>query len=507
MPARASGAPSTTISPSGTCGSDGAEAAQADGEQGAEQHRPERCPEGRRRQRIREGADPGSEEKGPGDRDGRECHRQPGPGEPGRRRGPRVRRNGQPQSVQEMQHEERAARPGQRREQAHDALAEQWLDCQLRHVAARKRKPAEAQRQHRRRQQHRPKAARAARRGHAHREEQGALGEDMVRRIEGHRHGRAAVARGQRHAQHGGDETHLAHARIGEHGLRIGLRDADRDAVEGRDKSRRGQGCAPVWQRGVEGQEAEQPDDARLADRAADDRRSRNRRRRIGERQPDVQRHEPDLEPEAHDQKGEGRVAPGRCRQHRHGIADREAAARGGRRQQRKGHQQGNLGEHREAEVDDAGPERAGRALVDHEAPGGKADHGEGDIEADQVGGDEHAEAAGQRQQPPLREAAGSRPDTDVGPGVDAGDAPEQRRDPEQDRPWRIERERELPPRLVQHQGRAVGRQQRRRQSRQRRQAQERRHGLPDAPRQAGEQHADRHRHRGDEQQTGAAHA
>jgi hypothetical protein len=168
------------------------------------------------------------------------------------------------------------------REQADGAVVEYVLDRQLGERAAGGRQPAEAERHHRRRQQHRPQPARVGRRHDADGEEQGTLGQDVVSRIEGNRHGRAAVARGQRHAQHGGDETHLAHARIGQHRLRIGLRDAHRDAVEGRDKPRRGQGCAPVRQRGVEGEEAEQPDDARLADRAADHGRGRNRRRRIG---------------------------------------------------------------------------------------------------------------------------------------------------------------------------------------------------------------------------------
>ena len=127
-----------------------------------------------------------------------------------------------PQTLQEMQHQQRAAGAGQGREQAHVALAERVLHRELRQKTAGERQAAEAQRQHRRRQQHRPEAAPAGRGDDADGEEQGTLGQDVVRRIEGRRHAGVAAARGQAHAEHGGDEPHLAHAGVGQHGLRVG---------------------------------------------------------------------------------------------------------------------------------------------------------------------------------------------------------------------------------------------------------------------------------------------
>ena len=81
----------TNTSPSGTRGRRSPEAAQADGQRGAEQHRPEPLPEVRGSERLGQGADAHRQKERPGDRDGRERHREPGQRQPGRRRRLRVR--------------------------------------------------------------------------------------------------------------------------------------------------------------------------------------------------------------------------------------------------------------------------------------------------------------------------------------------------------------------------------------------------------------------------------
>ncbi len=70
---------------------------------------------------------------------------------------------------------------------------------------------------------------------------------------------------------------------------------------------------------------------------------------------------------------------------------------------------------------------------------GGDADQRIDEVEGQKVGGDEHPETAGHRQQPRDREAVGVGPARAVGQGEDAANEPNQRRGGEQHAPRQIE--------------------------------------------------------------------
>jgi len=125
----------------------------------------------------------------------------------------------------------------------------------------------------------------------------------VVRRVEaGCRRGTGVACR-QPHAEYSSQESHLIHAGIRQHRLRIPLRHTDHDAIEGGKESDGGESSAQSGLRGVERQEADQSDHASLDGCAAHHGRGREGSRRIRKGHPDMQRHEPDLDPESGDQK------------------------------------------------------------------------------------------------------------------------------------------------------------------------------------------------------------
>ena len=114
----------------------------------------------------------------------------------------------------------------------------------------------------------------------------------------------------------------------------------------------------------LERQKADQSDDAGLDRRAAQHGSGRDWRRRIGERHPAVERHEPDLHPEAEDEQRERRIAPGRDRQRGDDVANVEAAARLPRGEHDEGDQQDRFAKERERQIDAAGAARPGVVVM-----------------------------------------------------------------------------------------------------------------------------------------------
>ena len=483
---------------------------QDEGQCGADQNRPKRVEQCAGTERIGEIA-AGKRIEQPGNGDRRQRHDLPRHGKAGAWcRLFRLRRASR-QALQEMQHEKRRADRREIGEQADEAVAQRRLDRELGQRAAGQRQSAETECDDGRQEQCRPQAPRAGHGDDADGQEQRAFRQDMRRGIEGGVERDAWVAGRQAHAQHGGDHAHLAYAGVGQHRLGIGLRDADRDAVESGEKSQRHQRFARAGHRRVEGQEADQPDDARLDGSAAQHRGGRNGRRRVGERHPAVRRHRPDLEREARDREAKRRVAPRRLRKGRDDVADLHAAVGLAGRERHEAHQQERLAQHGEGHVDTAGTLRCGIVVVMHDQSiGRQADQGEEEIEAQKVGGDEDAETAGQGQQPAHGEARAVRLAAQVGEGIDAGRAPEQRRDAQQDRARPVERQADPELRLIEGEGCPADRQDRRGEAGERRQHQQRRHALAQASRQAGQQQHQRRCQGGDEepgsQRIGAVH-
>ena len=219
-----------------------------------------------------------------------------------------------------------------------------------------------------------------------------------------------------------------------------------------------------------------------------------------------MRRHGPDLEREARDREAKRCIAPRRLRQGCHDVADLQAAVRLACRERHEAHQQERLAQHGEGHVDAAGTLRRGVVVVMHDQPiGGQADQGEDEIEAQKVGDDEDAEAAGQGQQPAHGKARAVRLAAQVGEGIDASRAPEQRRDAQQDRTRHVERQADLELGLIEGQGRPADRQDRRGKTGQRRQHQQRRHAVAQASPQAGQQQHQRRR-QGGNQQPGSQH-
>ena len=214
-----------------------------------------------------------------------------------------------------------------------------------------------------------------------------------------------------------------------------------------------------------------------------------------------MRRHRPDLEREARDREAKRCIAPRRLRKCRHDVTDLQAVVGLAGREQHEAQQQEGLAQHGESHVDAAGALRRGVVIVMHDQSiGGQADQGEDEIEAQQVGGDEDAEAAGQGQQPAHGKARAVRLAAQVGEGIDTGRTPEQRRDTQQDRTWHVERQADLELRLVECERHPADRQNRRGKAGQRRQHQQRRHVVAQASRQAGQQQHQRRRQRGNEQ-------
>jgi hypothetical protein len=216
---------------------------------------------------------------------------------------------------------------------------------------------------------------------------------------------RTDVARGERCPERRRNHAHLADAGIGEHGLRILLRDANRDAVEGRKEADRHERASPTLQGDAERQEADEPDHSGLDRRAAQHGRSRNRRRRIGERHPAVQRDEAHLHAEAGYDEGDRRIAPRRSGQRRNHIFDAKAAVRLARREHGEGQEQQGLAEDGEGHVNAAGAPRRRRIVGDDHSIGRNADKSIDEIKRQEIARDKDAEAADHGQEPANREA------------------------------------------------------------------------------------------------------
>ena len=113
-----------------------------------------------------------------------------------------------------------------------------------------------------------------------------------------------------------------------------------------------------------------------------------------------MQGHERDLHAEADDDERERRILPGRSRQSRDDIANLRGSARLAGRKHDEGDQKHRLADERERHIDPAGATRRGLLVMRDEVIGGHADQRIDEIESQKVGGDEHAETTGHRQQP-----------------------------------------------------------------------------------------------------------
>ena len=122
-------------------------------------------------------------------------------------------------------------------------------------------------------------------------------------------------------------------------------------------------------------------------------------------------------------------------------AADREAVARLPGGEQREGHQQKRLAEDRERHIDRARSRGLGGVLMSNQPEGGDADEGVDEIEGEEIGGDENAEASDQRQQPADREAGGVGLAAQIRGGIGARPDPQQRADEQQHGAGRVQRE------------------------------------------------------------------
>jgi hypothetical protein len=235
--------------------------------------------------------------------------------------------------------------------------------------------------------------------------------------------------RGLRGADDRHDDAHLAQRRIGEQGLGVGLCQAGKRAVEGGEEAEDDEGRAPGAV--VEGHEAHEADDAGIDDDATEHGGGRRGSLRVGQRQPDVKRHEPGLHAEADEEAGQRPVAPRAVRQRGLHAGDRQAVGRSGRDDE-PGEKRG-LAEDRQDDVDAPGAPRGWLAVVDHQSVGSQRHERERHVEGDDVGGHEGAERAGQRHQPEGGERARAGAVGQIGAGVEAGDEPQQGAGAEQD--------------------------------------------------------------------------
>ena len=154
-----------------------------------------------------------------------------------------------------------------------------------------------------------------------------------------------------------------------------------------------------------------------------------------------MQGHERDLHAEAEDDERERRVAPGRSRQRGDDVANLHAAVRLARRQHDEGDQQHRLAEQRKRHIDAARAARCGLLVMRDKVIGGHADQRVDEVEGQKVGGDEHAETAGHREQPRDRKAVGVRPPLPFAESEEADDEPDERRREEQQAAGLIEPE------------------------------------------------------------------
>ena len=270
----------------------------------------------------------------------------------------------------------------------------------------------------------------------------------------------------------------------------MALRDADHHRVKRGEQSHRGERRAPRRQHRIERQEAAEPDDADLHDRAAQHRRRRHRRRGVRERHPHVQRKEAGLQAEADHQQREDEVALRQRGDERRGIADQQRA--GGQRLREDDHrgEHQRLAEQREAEVDRCGALRDRRLVVEDEPACTEREQRKAEVQRHHVGRDERAEAARDAHQPGDGEAVAVRLVAHVGHRVERRDAPQDRGHQQQDLAGTVEREHELHGTRADHERRLIGAEPRAPQARQRRERQQVRHAIAQRPRETrGEQH------------------
>ena len=149
-----------------------------------------------------------------------------------------------------------------------------------------------------------------------------------------------------------------------------------------------------------------EPDDADLHHRTRQHRRRRDRRGRMRERHPDVQRREPGLDAESDHEERQREVAMRGRRQRRRSVAHEQAVARCQRREHDERHQRERFSGQREADVDRGGAACTGRVVVHHEAGRTEREQTQQRVQAHHVGRDEDPEAAGERHQPAHREAS-----------------------------------------------------------------------------------------------------
>jgi len=281
-----------------------------------------------------------------------------------------------------------------------------------------------------------------------------------MQRVEGRRRqhelGRHAVRwRPERRAEQSDDQAHLAQGRIGEDRLRPALGEPDQDPVIGGDHTERGQERSPELEGEAQGQELHQAEDAGLDDGTRQHGGGRGRGDGVGQRQPDMERHQPRLDAEPGDQKGQGIRLIGREWQGCPHILEQEAAEVHARQEQAR--EDGDLARDGKGDIDPPGRDRLVRAVVHDQRVGAERDQGEEDVEADHVGRQEDAEIAGERQAPEGCETAAPRVVGHAVPGVETGEAPEQRRHQQKERGPITDRQAGTQEQVRQHEGSAVG--------------------------------------------------
>lgn len=339
-----------------------------------------------------------------------------------------------------MQHQQRRSNRRKRRQRACEPVAKRLLDCKLCDDAARNRQPGETQGQQAGKRRQPFQAGRSAPRQNADREKQPALRKTMMGRVKRGSLGGAGVSRCEARAERRCDETHLAHARIGQHGFRVPLRETDGDAVKGSEPSERGERLAPRRQRLIEREETHEPDDAGVDGAAAQNRSRRDRSGAVSRGHPDMQRKRADLASEAEDQQADRRATPRRRVQVCDAVGDEQASIRSRRREQRKGENQKGLPEQRDREIQTARVVPGARPC-DDKAIGRQTDEREEKIKAREIRRHEHADIADQRREPEGNERAATHVVVKVSGGEKPGRAPQKGGHAQQQRAWPIEDE------------------------------------------------------------------
>ena len=172
---------------------------------------------------------------------------------------------------------------------------------------------------------------------------------------------------GQRQPKADEDDADILHRVIGEQPLEIVLHQRIEHAHHGGDAAKREHDDAPPpgrRRRQIE-HDADEAVDRDLGHHAAHQRRDMARRRRMRERQPDMQRHEAGLGAGADQRQDQGKRAEHRGRVRRAHL--REGVEPVGPREQAEGEQQSQRAEARHDQIDVAGADIVGHAMVRHD--------------------------------------------------------------------------------------------------------------------------------------------